>query len=78
MLLPFDMGNQVVQSPPPGVVSNFENPESLTLQSHITAGILTVLLLLTVGLRAYCKIIITRNWGLDDCKCLIGCRRCNG
>ena len=53
--------------PPPGVVSNFENPE--TLASSIIGVNVTFLslMLIVVFIRIYARSFIVRSLGWDDC-----------
>lgn len=53
--------------PPPGVISNFDNPASRG-QGVIVAGVVLLLLsLLFVSIRLYTRIWVTRALGWDDC-----------
>ncbi|KAK8042898.1 hypothetical protein PG994_013381 [Apiospora phragmitis] len=52
--------------PPPGVESNFDNPESHSYQLVIVIAVMTALLVLfTVG-RVYTRLRVTKSWGADD------------
>jgi hypothetical protein len=42
--------------------------ESLAPTMSIVIGLSTALMVLTVALRAYSRLMLTRNWGADDCK----------
>lgn len=52
--------------PPPGVTSNFVNPENNSSILIIVCTICLVFLLLFVSLRMYTRLWISRSFGLDD------------
>jgi hypothetical protein len=54
--------------PPPGVNPNFENPESQGYRVILTIVILFPMATIAVFLRVYTRIVIVRNFGIDDCK----------
>lgn len=54
--------------PPPGVTSNFTNPESKGYESIITTTICLSLVAPVFALRLYSKAFVTRSFGWDDCK----------
>ena len=54
--------------PPPGVTSNFINPETRASALVITSILCTTLVVFCVAVRFYTKIHIKHAWGLDDCK----------
>ena len=54
--------------PPPGVTSDFVNPETRAKDLVITSIICTILVVICVAIRFYTKIHIKHAWGLDDCK----------
>lgn len=56
--------------PPPGVIPDFEHPESRGYQIILANAILFPLVTLFVVLRIYTRAIIVRNVGSDDCKYL--------
>jgi hypothetical protein len=60
--------------PPPGVIPNFEHPESQGHRVVITTAILVPLATLVVTLRIYTRGMIVRSIGSDDCK-LLYCQR---
>jgi hypothetical protein len=53
--------------PPPGVVPNFENPESTGYKVIITAVVTWALATSIVCLRAYVKLTIIRKMNINDC-----------
>jgi hypothetical protein len=63
-----------VLPPPPGVIPNFEHPESQVYRLVITIAILLPVTTLVLFLRVYTKRVIVRNFGTDDCK-LLCCQR---
>ncbi|KAH6700564.1 hypothetical protein BKA61DRAFT_681673 [Leptodontidium sp. MPI-SDFR-AT-0119] len=54
--------------PPPGVIPDFEHPESRGYQIILANAILFPLVTLFVVLRIYTRAIIVRNVGSDDCQ----------
>lgn len=54
--------------PPPGVTSNFENPESLVRVNYIAMGVAIPLTTVFFTLRAYTRIWIKQTWIFEDCK----------
>ena len=60
--------NLPADAPPPGVVSNFDHPDSRAIAAHIGMGICMGVTLIFVILRAYVKLAITHLWGWDDCE----------
>lgn len=55
-------------NPPPGVVSNFDNPPSRALDMYIGMGTCTAVSMLFFALRMYAKLIVTHTPGWDDCE----------
>ena len=55
-------------SPPPGVTSNFVNPESLTPQMNVAMGVAIPLVTVFFGLRAYARLVVRRVWIFEDCE----------
>jgi hypothetical protein len=56
--------------PPPGVIPNFEHPESRGNQVVVTIAVLLPLATLVLSLRLYTRRMIVRTMGSDDCKFL--------
>ena len=54
--------------PPPGVVSNFVDPDSCSRITIIVGIVCLVIMLLLVFARIYVAFGITRVPGIDDCK----------
>ena len=52
--------------PPPGVTSNFENPESLAYRLFIVAIFFPVLAFAFLSLRLFSAAFILKKWHLDD------------
>ncbi|KAI1243895.1 hypothetical protein MGN70_013762 [Eutypa lata] len=57
--------------PPPGVTSNFENPESLVRVNYIAMGVAIPLTTVFFTLRAYTRIWIKQTWIFEDWLALI-------
>ncbi|KAH6714832.1 hypothetical protein BKA61DRAFT_343667 [Leptodontidium sp. MPI-SDFR-AT-0119] len=55
-----------VLPPPPGVIPNFENPESQGYRVILTIAILFPLATIVLLLRVYTRVVIVRNVGIDD------------
>ena len=51
---------------PPGVVPNYDNPESISDQVTISSIVLIVLTTIFVGIRVLVKWRVVQKWGLDD------------
>jgi len=56
--------------PPPGVVPNFVNPQSIAHQTRTAIYVTLPLMLLFLVLRLYTRLRILRAVGADDCKSL--------
>jgi hypothetical protein len=56
--------------PPPGVIPDFEHPESVGHRVIIAIAIFFPLATLVLFLRIYTRAILVRNVGSDDCKLL--------
>jgi hypothetical protein len=56
--------------PPPGVIPNFEHPESRRNRNVVAMAILLPLATLVLALRLYIRRVIVRSMGSDDCKLL--------
>ncbi|KAI1151319.1 hypothetical protein F4825DRAFT_477281 [Nemania diffusa] len=52
--------------PPPGRTSNFIDPESRSYQLYNLIAFLSALVFVTVSLRLYTRLKITRSFGVDD------------
>ncbi|KAI9674032.1 MAG: hypothetical protein M1829_003875 [Trizodia sp. TS-e1964] len=57
--------------PPPGVKSNFDNPENHILQMHVAGIALLTTTMTFVLLRLCTRAFITRSFGWDDVFCVI-------
>lgn len=55
--------------PPPGVTSNFVNPESCAHIPRIVIAISIPIMTICVLMRLYTRLFVTRTFGIDDCKC---------
>jgi hypothetical protein len=56
--------------PPPGVTPNLIDPPSLAPTILITGIVFLILATSFFLVRAYSKLWISRNWGMDDCEFL--------
>ena len=54
--------------PPPGLHSNFVNPDSLRTPEIAVNAVFVSLATLAVVVRIYAKAVVTRATGWDDCK----------
>lgn len=61
------------QSPPPGVESNPENPESLNYKAIITIGISIPVITIFFACRLWARAIIKKTWIVEDCKGTTAC-----
>lgn len=59
-----------VHAPPPGVVSNFDNPASRAHQTQIAIYVSLSVMIIPLVLRIYTRARITRTLGSDDCMSL--------
>lgn len=67
--LPADMDLDIaIIPPPPGVASNFDNPESRAYETVIVFTIYLIFMMSIFLLRIYSNVFITRSLGWDDCK----------
>lgn len=57
--------------PPPGVIPNFENPESIAYRVMIIAVFGPVIAIPVCCVRIYTKRCILQNLGFDDCEHVI-------
>ncbi|KAI0894988.1 hypothetical protein F4806DRAFT_503391 [Annulohypoxylon nitens] len=54
------------QSPPPGVTSNFDNPETLVNKNNIAMGVSIPLITIFFFLRVYVRLYIRQAWIFED------------
>lgn len=54
-------------SPPPGVESNFENPQSRSSLTVIPSAAIVGITIILVFTRMYTKVYILKSVGWDDC-----------
>ena len=57
--------------PPPGVESNFANPESLKSKNDIAMAVSITLTTILYFMRCYARIIIKKQWIVEDCENVI-------
>lgn len=65
-LTPEQMALLPAMPPPPNVISNFDNPDSLAPEGIAVISFVLALMSLFVGMRLYTRIWIVKNTGLDD------------
>lgn len=53
--------------PPPGVTPNFIDPPTIAPALIVVNGVFLALMLVAVSIRIYCKGILLRSLGWDDC-----------
>lgn len=63
-----DPSNTPALAPPPGVTSNFVNPESLLTYVIVTIALCLTLTTVTIGLRIFTKVHIAKAMHWDDCE----------
>lgn len=56
--------------PPPGVTSNFEDPVTLGPIWRATICVSVALAVVSLALRLYTRLYVTRSIGADDCRTL--------
>ena len=54
--------------PPPGVISNLDNPRTIKRQQIIVCSLLISVAFCFTLIRAYVKTFVTRKYKWDDCK----------
>jgi len=57
--------------PPPGLTSNFVDPQDQAYIVLVPAFVLAALSLVSLTARGYAAGIIVRKWGITDCECLL-------
>jgi hypothetical protein len=67
-MTPEKMAKTPAGKPPPGVVPNFEDPESTGHLLIIVGSVVMAIMLVTATLRFYTRIFIRRKAAADDCK----------
>jgi hypothetical protein len=63
--------NMTLRPPPPGVDSNFVNPQTLRSQGEIGMIFCIIVGAAFVALRFYVKVVVTKSYNWDDCKLLL-------
>ena len=63
-----EYANLPAGTPPPGVVSDLDNPPSRALDLYIGMGICIAVTTVLSVLRMYAKFIVTHSPGWDDCE----------
>ncbi len=57
-----------VAPPPPGIISNFIDPPTRVPVIIGLEAVFLTLMLLTVAMRIYVRMRVTKIWGFEDCK----------
>jgi len=57
--------------PPPGVIPDFEHPESRGHLVVLATAILLPIATFILGLRVYTRVVLVRYLGSDDCKLML-------
>ena len=55
-------------APPPGVIPDFDHPQSRAFEGHIGMGMCMGITLVFVTLRFYAKLAVNHMCGWDDCE----------
>lgn len=61
-----DYANLPGGKPPPGLILNFDHPQSNAIIEYVGVGICLGVTVVFVLLRIYVKLAVTRAWGWDD------------
>lgn len=71
-----DFSKIPISMPPPGVIPNFDNPQTIA-PAILTIGIVMVILTVSfVALRLYSNHHALRKYGVDDCMMRCNARAC--
>jgi hypothetical protein len=62
--------NKPALKPPPGTVSNFDNPPNGNVEAHFGIAIGIFIVFAGASLRAYSKIVCFRRVRIEDCEFL--------
>ena len=65
-----DYSNIPALAPPPGSVSNFNDPKTLSTSLIAVLVVFMVLMPAVVGMRLYSRALLSHAVGWDDCECL--------
>lgn len=61
-----DYANLPADKPPPGVIPNFDHPQSRAIIEYIGVSICLGVALIFVSLRTYVRLALRPAWGWDD------------
>ena len=64
-----DYSNLPALAPPPGVLSNFNDPKTLSTSLIAVNAVSLSLMLIIVGIRFYSRASLSHAVGWDDCEC---------
>lgn len=65
---PHDYARIPSVSPPPGILPNWENPESRAVDAYVGISVCMAITLIFIILRLHVKLCVTHLWGWDDGK----------
>lgn len=65
---PSSYANLPAGPPPPGVVPNFDHPQSRAIDVYVGMGVCIGITSILIILRVYVKLAVTHMWGWDDCE----------
>lgn len=72
----YDFSTIPITVPPPGVISNFDNPQTIA-PAILAIGVVMVILTVSfVALRMYSNHHASRKYGIDDCMMRCNARGC--
>jgi hypothetical protein len=60
--------NKPALKPPPGIVSNFDDPPNGNIQAHFGIAISVFLVFTGASLRAYSRLFCMKQVKLEDCE----------
>jgi sterol-4alpha-carboxylate 3-dehydrogenase (decarboxylating) len=63
-----DLYNMPAAAPPPGVISNFDDPPSLKGELLVINVVFTTFMAIFVAIRLVSRGFISKQIGADDCK----------
>ena len=62
------LANLPAAPPPPGIIPNFVDPPTRVPVIVALEAVFITLMLLTVAMRIYVRLRVTKVWGFEDCK----------
>ncbi len=70
-LTPEQLAQLPAGQPPPGVVSNFDNPDSIAGSAIAPISFFLAVMIIVMAMRMYCRVFILKSVGLDDWTALL-------